>query len=463
MFHFNAYIIFILIATFFSAEPQNYPDPKDLNGDFAITNVSVLDMNTGQMVEDNTVLVSKGLIVEIKSSPEVPIPADFKNIDGTGKFLIPGLSEMHAHIPIGPVTDDLVKETLFLYLSQGVTTIRGMMGHPLHLELKEAIEADEIISPRVYAASPGFNGNNTQTKEEASIKVRQFKEDGYDLLKIYPGLKREVFDEIVATANSVGIPFAGHVPEEVGIDHAIVSKYASIDHLDGYVDGITPKEQRDLMESGGFFGILYAPIAEEEKIPDLVRRTKEAGVAIVPTQTLTTRWLAPKPSGEMINEPEMRYMSASTRYSWRQQKERLINDLSYERETYDRFIYLRNKFIKEMHDQGVLLLLGSDAPQVLNVPGFSLHHEILTYRSAGLSAFEILQTGTVNVAQYFGKEDLFGKIEKGLAADLVLLAENPLSDLDNVSKIEGVMYRGHWLSGETIEKILHQIAENNKD
>ena len=456
-------LLIFLFVPIFSANAQGYPVPQDLYGDFAITNVFVLDMNSGQMLPDQTVMVRKGHIIELTDSRTAKIPVGFTLIEGRNKYLIPGLAEMHAHIPVGSVTDDLVKETLFLYLSGGVTTIRGMLGHPLHLELKETIVADNIISPRVYTSSPSLNGNTVRTKEEAREKVTQYHREGYDFLKIHPGILREVFDELVVTAGDVGIPFAGHVPVDVGIDHAIASGYASIDHLDGYIDGLAPGDKKDLMESGGFFGILYATIADESKIPGLVTRTKEAGIAVVPTQTLMTRWLSPTPAAEMVNEPEMRYMSPSTRYSWRQGKERLLNDLNYEQKTYDRFIYLRNKLIKEMFDNGVLVLLGSDAPQVFNVPGFSIHHEILTYRDAGLTPFQILQTGTVNVAKYFGKEKSFGKIAKGMAADLVLLHDNPLTDIGNVNRIAGVMYRGHWLPRETIDKILNQIAEKHKE
>ena len=171
---------------------------------------------------------------------------------------------MRNHIPPPTTSKERIAETLFLYLSRGVTTIRGMLGNPLHLELREKTAKGELLSPRIYTSSPSLNGNSVKTREEAIIKVTQYQKDGYDFLKIHPGIQRDVFDQVVETANAVGIPFAGHVPVDVGIRHALESNYASIDHVDGFLEGLVPASANVKANENGFtqslFERWYAPI-----------------------------------------------------------------------------------------------------------------------------------------------------------------------------------------------------------
>jgi imidazolonepropionase-like amidohydrolase len=195
--------------------------------------VNIPSLSNGEDLRDQTVEIKGNRIVSIKPSGNKNPGSPKMQIDGTGKYLIPGLSEMHAHIPVAQDGDDAsVRETLFLYLANGITTIRGMLGDPYHLTLKKQVEQNAFPSPRIYTSSPSLNGNTIPTREDARSKVTQYKKDGYDFLKIHPGIKREVFDEMVLTAKEVGISFSGHVPADVGIKHAIASGYATIDHLD---------------------------------------------------------------------------------------------------------------------------------------------------------------------------------------------------------------------------------------
>ncbi|MBT8293291.1 MAG: amidohydrolase family protein, partial [Eudoraea sp.] len=194
-----------------------------------ISNVTIIDVVTGDLISDRQIVVDSGKIKKIVAKLENN--EVYKTvIDGQGKYALPGLAEMHAHIPSPPTSEVRTEETLFLYLSNGITTIRGMLGHPSHLELREAAEQGDLLSPRIFTSSPSLNGNSVITTEEARDKVTAYKNDGYDFLKIHPGIKRNVFDELVKTANEVGISFSGHVPVDVGIERALKSKYASIDH-----------------------------------------------------------------------------------------------------------------------------------------------------------------------------------------------------------------------------------------
>ena len=368
---------------------------------------------------------------------------------------------MHAHIPSPPTSEERIKETLFLYLSNGITTIRGMLGHPRHLELREEAKTGTLLSPRIFTSSPSLNGNSVRTPQEARAKVTDYQKAGYDFLKIHPGIQRSVFDTLVETANEVGIPFAGHVPVDVGIRHALNSQFASIDHVDGYLEGLVPKSEAVAANQNGFFGYNFTPLADSSLIQELVAESKKQGVWVVPTQSLFERWFAPAEADQMFSEPEMQYMPASTLENWKRRKELSTGEgTGFSVDQWEDFISIRRQLIKALQDGGQGLLLGSDAPQLFNVPGFSIHHEMAGMLRAGLSPLEILQSGTLNPAVFYGMEDEFGEIKTGLSADFFLVSGNPLEDLENLRKVEGVMVRGIWISREDIDKRLESIASN---
>lgn len=429
-----------------------------LDVDYAIKNVSVIPMTNDQVLSNQTVLINTGKIVDIVDTDSYKAKTI---IDGTGKYLMPGLTEMHAHIPVPTDgNDSLVKETLFLYLSQGITNIRGMLGNPYHLELRAQVEKGEIVSPRIYTSSPSLNGNSIPTPEEARTKITQYQKDGYDFLKIHPGIKLEVWDEVEKTANEVGIPYAGHVPIEVGIRRVLDAKYQTVDHLDGYLEGLVPASANVDPNKNGFFGYDFTDLVDEALIDELVTKTLANKVGIVTTQTLFTRWFSPTPPEELLKTPEMQYMSPKTLFTWRQNKSQIIGNPKYDKEKWERFINLRTKILQKMDTAGVTFLLGSDAPQVFNVPGFSLHHELKTMSEAGLSNFKTLQSGTINPAIFFNAKGKYGTIEKGAASDLVLLTGNPMDNIENAQKIEGVMVGETWLPKEKIEEELKRISDN---
>ena len=424
----------------------------------AITSVNVRPKNIDTLMQNQTVLIKEGKIAAVGPSDLVTIPEEAMVIDGSGKYLIPGLSEMHAHIPGDQNGMEIVEETLFLYLSNGITTIRGMLGRPFHLELKKQVANNEVLSPRIFTSGPSLNGRSVKTVEEAREKVIAYKEDGYDFLKMHPGIKLEVFNEIVKTANQVDIPFAGHVSNLVGIRRSIEAKYASIDHIDGYLEGLVSESEAVDPSQNGFFGYNFTDLANEEMLPELTRMTKDAGVWVVPTQSLMERWAGPIPPQELAEGEEMKYVSKEILDSWVKRKVEFQGNSSYNLEKASRFNLVRRKIIKALHEEGVGILLGSDAPQIFNVPGFSIQHELYYMVESGLSPFETLKSGTINPAIYFDMEGQFGTVTEGAAADLILLNSNPLEDIINVSDKSGVMVRGKWLSQEEISERLNQIA-----
>jgi len=292
----------------------------------------------------------------------------------------------------------------------------------------------------------------------ATKMVREQKEAGYDFLKLHPGLRLAVFDSIVNTAKEVGIPYAGHVSTDVGINHALESDYASIDHIDGYVEGLVPADKGVNPEDNGFFGINFTDLVDENLLSGLIKKTLDHHVWIVPTQCLAERWAGPSTVEELLADPEMAYMSPEQLAAWAKSKRQLM--VNADTDQSKRWIQLRRNIIKSMNDHGIGLLLGSDAPQVFNVPGFSIYHEIEMYVASGLTPYQALLTGTVNPARYFGIENQMGLIKPGYQADLILINGNPIEDISNLRLRSGVMIRGQWLSQDYIEEKLAAIAEN---
>jgi cytosine/adenosine deaminase-related metal-dependent hydrolase len=425
----------------------------------AFVDVTVIPMDRERSLRRHTVLVEGDRILAIGPADQVKLPAGGLQVDGRGKFLIPGLAEMHAHIPGGQAPDSIVERTLFLYIAGGITTVRGMLGHPRHLELRARAASGEIISPTIYTSGPSFNGNSVPTPQAAARRVIEQKAAGYDFLKIHPGIERHVFDTLAATAQRLGIKLAGHVPLDVGLQRALAARYASIDHLDGYVEALVRKDSPIPAARSEFFGLNLGEHLDVSKLPALVEATRKAGVWNVPTQVLLENLLPGVSAKALARRPEMRYISPSTLDEWAAEKSSLLKDTGSSLESVQATMELRRKLIKALHTGGAGLLLGSDAPQIYNVPGFSTHRELESLVAAGLTPYQALETGTRNIAVFFGTLPTTGTIEVGKRADLILLDADPLVDVRNTTRRAGVMVRGKWLPRSAIDARLGAIEK----
>ena len=410
----------------------------------AFIGVNVLPMDTDNVLANQTVVVSDGKIASIAAADKAQVPAGAVKVDGKGKYLMPGLGELHAHIPGGSASDAEVERTLFLYVANGVTTIRGMLGDPRHLVYRGRVAKGEVVGPRIYTSGPSFNGDRAQTPEAAVAMVIEQQKAGYDLLKIHPGVPRDAFDAMVAKANEFKMPFAGHVPEAVGLTRALEAKYRSIDHLDGYVEALVPNAS-----GSQIFGVNLVAQVDESRIPALVKATRAAGTWQVPTEILLVNWLNDEDPQVMAKWPEMKHVEPGILAKWIAQKQGFV--AKYPQADRQKLLALRRKLITALHDGGVPFALGSDAPQTWNVPGFSAHRELGAIVAAGLTPYEALKSATANVGVYFSTQSTAGTVTAGKRADLILLEANPLTNIANSSRIAGVMLNGRWLSKADID------------
>ena len=424
--------------------------------DFVISRVDVISMLEGGVRTDRDVSVRDGRIAAIEAGGTAAVAEDTLVIDGSGRFLIPGLAEMHAHVPVEREYRD---EVLFLWVANGVTTARGMLGHPDHLALREDLLAHRVLGPRLITSGPSFSGRSGGGPEAVAARVREQRHAGYDFLKIHPGLTAAEFDALARTAREAGISFAGHVTAAVGLWPSLAAGQTTVDHLDGYFEVLVP-EDADVPEGSAFsFGLGLTPFVDRARMAAAAERTRQLGGAVVPTETLSENTAGAHAWRAMTERPEFRYLPQDLRDRYVERVRRAAGTITPE--TGAEFLAVRKALIKALHDAGVPVLLGSDSPQTFNVPGFSIHRELEAMVAAGLTPYEALATGTTAPAEFFGTA-AWGAIEPGRDADLVLLEADPLDDIGNTRRIEGVMVRGRWLGRAEIEDGLAAIAARHR-
>ena len=435
-------------------------------GIVAFVNVSVLPMDRERILTGQTVIVRDGRITEIGPAASVRVPADAQRIDGSGKFLLPGLAEMHAHV-LGPQQpQELNRDIMFLYVANGVTTIRAMLGAPNQLVLREQLKKGEVLGPTMFVAAPSLNGNSAPNPDTAMKLVRAHKAAGYDLVKLHPGLSRATYDSATTVAKQVGITLAGHVSQAVGIDRTLEARQSTVDHLDGYIEGAVSADVKRRMMSPTdtvSFAEWMGAVSEAE-MRDLARRTKEAGVWNVPTMFLWENFFGPVALEEVPQREEMKYAPKQWVNNWMNQKRNQMQQQAKAGITEDqgqRLIAHRRRMLKILAEEGAPLLMGTDSPQMLNVPGFALHRELRVMADAGLTPYQVLESGTKNVGIYVERDleqdGKFGTVAVGNWADLVLLDANPLQSLDNITKRAGVMVRGRWVPKSEIDAGLQAL------
>jgi imidazolonepropionase-like amidohydrolase len=430
-------------------------------GEIAFVNVSVLPMDTDRVVSNQTVVVRRGRIEQVGRSTDVKVAAGATVIDGTGKFLMPGVAEMHGHYP-NPAERQFTEDVLFLYVANGVTLVRGMQGGPTHLPLRESIAAGHTLGPRLFVCAPSMTGNTVTSEADAERLVREAKTAGFDHLKVHEGLRPEVYAAIARTGKAVGITWSGHVSNLVGLRAALDHGQSTIDHLDNVIEAMI--DDQAAVASAGLFDLpALASKIDASKIGEVVAAIRRSGAGVVPTEVLWEVFLGGRTGAQLAaSRPELSYWLPQGRpglgqgaLEWSAQADQRRAALPNP-DAGRVVIDLRRRLIKALHDAGVPVLLGTDSPQVFSVPGFSIHHEMRVMVESGLTPYQVLRSGTKAVADFYGAKD-FGTIAHGQRADLILLNANPLGDVSGFANSAGVMLQGRWLPRGEIDARLAAI------
>jgi len=378
---------------------------------YAIVDVSVLPMDREAVLHHQTVLVEGQRITAVGPLDTVNVPNGATVIPGEGRFLLPGLSDMHSHLRRrkGHLPDD--------YLRQGVTVIRNMAGDPDHLELRAQIAAGEIAGPLFYTSGQPLTSSElfpshrlVTNAEEGRAAVREQVEQGFDYIKVYSLLSREAFDGVAAAAKQLGVPIVGHVSDQVGLRHSLVSGMVSIEHLFGYFWELEASDS-DIAGKWHPRRLFHAVEIDPNKLGAIAQLTVEAGAWNCPTLWRKNNYLTFPPAKEAWETPSLRSLAENNR--------RLL--------------------VRALHDAGADLLTGTDDQAQV------IHEELELFVAAGLTPYETLTAATVNAARFLEATDDFGTIQVGRLANLLLLDANPLDDIRNTRNIAGVMMRGVWL------------------
>lgn len=444
-------------ATTQTAQPVTAP-PTPATGAqavFAFVGVSVLPLDSEQVLADQTVVVRGDRIVTLGPSASTTVPEGATRIDGRGRFLMPGLVDMHLHLQPGDgAPTDPVGQQLTLLLANGVTTARTLGAPPTGLAVRDRVARGEVFGPTLRVAGPSFHGKSVQGPEQARQRVREQKAAGYDLIKTHGGLGRETYDAMMAEAKAQGLRVSGHVTQDVGIMHALESGQ-QIEHLDGYLAALLPPGDTSPVEQVELGDVLSK--MDPARIPALAETTKKSGMFNSPTLALFEIVASDGATPELRTNRELRYVPTATVDAW--SKELLTGPLSQAPVAgKHRFLELRRQVLQGLYKAGAPLLVGSDSPQLFMVSGFAVHQEMESMAAAGLPPLAVLQAATRNAAAWFGESDQWGSVAPGQRADLLLLNANPLQDVALTRTLVGVMVRGQWLPRGELDSKLDQVA-----
>jgi imidazolonepropionase-like amidohydrolase len=471
-------LAFFLLASTLTAQ-QNSAAKQ---GPLVLTHVAVIDVAGGQAQPDRTVVILGGHITDIDESAKIAVPRDSQVVDATGKFLIPGLWDMHVHLAHIFSANWAREVSLPLLIANGITGVRDMGGDfDLIKALRKEIAAGALPGPRIIAAGPqllGFSKDSAQflasnNADAARRSVIYLKQAGADFIKVQSPVPRDAYFAIADEAKRQGLSFVGHVPELISAEEASDAGQRSMEHSMGIWQSCStaePELRKSMTEAMKDYkaapGYIFARVEfglpprgtlntfSDEKASRLFERFVRNGTWQVPT-LVEEQSFALLISGGLMDQRGMNFIPPLMQKPW--DLPNILNPLSAEdRQDLVKIVPMMLDVVGRMHRAGVRILAGSDAPWLV-VPGFSLHDELVLLVKAGLTPAEALRAATLDAAQFLGLENSLGTVEPGKLADLVLLDANPLEDIRNTQKISGVFLQGRYFNRQALDGLLQQV------
>jgi imidazolonepropionase-like amidohydrolase len=449
----------------------------DSQTQLTIVNVNVVDTRHGTILRNQTVVIQKDLI-QSRSAGPVSAGSGMK-IDASGKYLIPGLWDMHVHTALTPVWDE--RDIYPLYIANGVTGIRDMGGDPDLLEQRrKRIVSGELLGPHMIMAGPFLAGGKSSsetiainTPEEAREAVDTLKQRGVDFIKILTNLSRDTYFAVAEESAKQKIYFVGHVPTAVSVAEASTAGQHSIEHLTGVSLACSSAEdsiRKQMLEARARRDhAAFIPLGQQtlytydpEKAQRLFAMLKNNGTWQVPTLVWTQANSAIDDSEKLLADWRLKYVPAKVRAGWDPKKtleQTSADELKLAKAEMARDVEL----VKSMHAAGVPFMAGTDGPDPFVFPGFSLHDELEWLVKAGFTPAEALQSATLQPATFMEQSDRYGAVEAGRAADLVLLDANPLEDIRNTRRISAVIVGGRYFDRKQLDQILADVEERTKN
>jgi imidazolonepropionase-like amidohydrolase len=464
----------LLIASCLLLASHGATRTRTPSAQIVITHVTVINPGTSSVQPDTTVVITGERITAVSGAASgaahFQSPKNARVIDGTGRYLIPGLWDMHVHSAFGDWFPGGREIILPLFVANGVTGVRDMGGDiPVLFAWRKQIAAGEIVGPRMVISGPMLDALlpdgklrfpssvAVSTPESAVAAVDSLKAQGVDFIKVQSVISHDAYLVAAAEAHKQGLPIVGHVPDKVRITEAIAAGQKSIEHLMGSFEGCSAEEDK-FISGDGDLKLLLATY-DQKKCDALIGLLAKSQTWQVPT-------LAWQRGGTFLDQRDLqhqpldKYVPAYWRdVTWRRFTEEMMPGLLHDPLALRQEYFARNlQMVGAQYRAGVPFLAGTDAaPGVYIMPGFSLHDELANFVEAGFSPMESLQTATSNPAKFLGTESTSGSIEPGKVADLVLLRANPLDDIHNTQKIDAVIANGRFFDRAALDGLLAQV------
>jgi imidazolonepropionase-like amidohydrolase len=465
---------FFLLATYFAlfaaacAQAQLSSDQPPV----AIVHVNIIDATGSPTQKNMTVIIQGSHIAHIGKANRVKVPKDAKVLDAQGKFLIPGLWDMHVHTSFGDWIPGGKEVSLPLFVANGITGVRDM-GSELDtvLQWRSQTAAGTLLGPRMIVAGPMLDGPKSRfpssvsiaTPDEGRKAVDDLKARGVDFIKVQSFIPRDPYFAVVDEAKKQDMVLVGHVPDAIRASEASNSGQKSIEHLTGIFEGCARAQDEDKYLSGEIKKLpkTYLETYDAAKCKQLIALMARNHTWLVPTLVWERgQWLID--DIDTSRDPLRKYAPASWQQkSWPSFTKGILADLDTDPVAYRRqFVEQEFKIVGAMHKAGVRLLAGTDTAAAVDVlPGSSLHTELEYFVRAGLTPMQALQTATLNPAQFLGLQSEIGTVQEGKLASLVLLDADPLQDIRNTRKIAAVVLNGRMLTRADLDALLQQIAD----
>jgi len=413
----------------------------------AIADVTVLPMDRERLLQHQTLVIAGGRIVAMGGVRRIPIPAGATRVDGRGRFVLPGLADMHVHLS---TTDEFP-----LFIGSGVLTVRDLNGDPAKLAWRDSIASGTMVGPRLFVSGPMIAGPEIPwrnkvvpaTAAQADSVVVADRKAGYDQIKLYDGLSTEVFGAAIAAAKRVGIKSSGHIPRDVGFDGVLASGMDGLEHLDKTIAATMGHELDTLA------------------IPSIVDRIRKSGMFVTPTlESMAQLYeVAIGRFDSLMSRPEALRAPAPLREFWSSVSVRLQGNRPADpRYRYGRYADIQMRLAGALARAGVPMLSGTDLPNVVLVPGVSLHRELEMLRQSGLTPYQALESSTSNPARFFGQGEDWGSIAIGQRANILIVDENPLDHLETLQTPFAVILQGRYYDAAELARFRGVSAGGSK-
>lgn len=415
----------------------------------ALLHVNVVPMDREGVLTDQTVLIHKGVISAVGRA--VPVPSGTFIIDGRGKFLSPGLADMHSHSD--------TRGDMQVYLANGVTTVLNLGGASSAFvdQLMPLLNRGERPGPQVYAAlridgTPQFGQLVVKTPKEARYAVRLAKTNGYRFMKFYNNLSPAAFAAAADEARKDGLGVAGHHIASVPLANETNGGDFLVAHLEEVMYGLFDAPASDPLAA--------PPESVISKAANLLSRNHAFVVVdLITFETIAEQWGHPDAVARYFLNPDAKFVPLAWRLDWRRED---YKDRKGTLAPRARFIA---RLAKGLNDAGIPVVSGTDAPTIPGiVPGFSLHDNLDRLVAAGFTPFQSLSTATRTAGEFISRSikdaPPFGEVRSGYRADLILSDGNPLNNLDVLRDPDGVMAHGRWFNRSDLQALLGSVASD---